>query len=345
MEFGIGMFGDAGWDTHTQQYRNAATRLHEVIEEVKYADALGIDLLAMGEHHREDYVVSSPETLLAALSTVTQNITLSSGVNVLSSADPVKLYQDYAMIDLISGQRAEIMAGRGSFIESFPLFGQSLHDYKELFTEKLELLLQLQKGGEISWQGKFRPDIQQQTIFPQAERKIPVWIAVGGTPESVYRAGVLGLPIIFAIIGGNINHFLPLVEYYKETYLNSGHSPEEMEIGIHSHSYIADSQEQIVQDYFSTYARQMGKIGKERNWPGKYTETQFINGMDANGALFMGTPEDVAEKIIRVKEKFGITRFVAHLDAGGPSHPELLRSIELYAEQVIPRVKQHFNLA
>ena len=338
MKFGIGMFGDACFNPETQKYHDPATRLQEIVEEVKLADQLGINLLAMGEHHREDYVVSSPETLLAALSTVTKNIILSSGVNVLSSADPVKLYQDYAMIDLLSGQRAEIMAGRGSFIESFPLFGQSLQDYNALFIEKLELLLELQKGGEISWKGNFRPEIHQQTIYPQPERAIPVWIAVGGTPESVYRAAVLGFPIMFAIIGGSPRQFLPLIQYYKETYLAAGHDPEKMEIGMHSHTYIAENQEQVVEDYYPVYAFQMDKIGRERHWAGKYTRQQFINGMDPEGALFMGSAEDVAKKILHVKELFGLTRFVAHLDVGGPSHQEMTRSIELYANKVIPLV-------
>lgn len=343
MKFGIGLFGDAGYHPVTKQYKTADLRLQEIVEEVKLADRLGIDVLAIGEHHREDYVVSSPETLLAALSTVTENIILSSGVNVLSSADPVKLYQDFSMIDLLSHQRTEIMAGRGSFIESFPLFGQDLQDYNELFTEKLNLLLQLQKGGAITWKGKFRPALHQQTIYPQAKRKIPVWIAVGGTPESVHRAAVLGLPIIFAIIGGSPRNFLPLVEYYKETYLAAGHDPEFMEIGVHSHTYIGENQEQVVADYYATYAHQMDKIGRERGWSGSYTKQQFINGMDANGALYMGSVEEVAEKIIHTIELFGLTRFVAHLDVGGPTHQEMLRGIELYATQVIPKVKKYFE--
>lgn len=343
MQFGIGMFGDAGWDAKNNMYRRPELRLKELIEEVKLADALGIDMFAMGEHHREDYVVSAPEIVLAALATVTQNIILSSGVNVISSADPVKLYQDFAMIDLISGQRAEIMAGRGSFIESFPLFGQNLGDYNELFIEKLDLLLRLRSEEKITWEGEFRPSLKDQTIYPRPGREIPVWIAVGGTPESVYRAAVLNLPIMFAIIGGSPERFLPLVEYYKGHYLEAGHNPAAMEIGLHAHTYIADSKTTVLKEYFPAYSKQMDKIGRERHWPGGYTRPQFETGMSPKGALFMGNPEEVAEKIIHSIEMFGLTRFIAHLDVGGPSHKELMRSIELFGTRVIPMVKRHLE--
>lgn len=343
MQLGIGMFGDSGFDHDKNQYKAPDLRLHEIVEEVKLADELGIDLFAMGEHHREDYVVPSPETMLAALSTVTKNIILSSGVNVISSADPVKLYQDYAMIDLLSDERAEIMAGRGSFIESFPLFGQDLRNYNELFDEKLRLLLQLNEEEKINWKGNFRPPLVDQTVYPRPNRKIPVWIAVGGTQSSVLRAAKLGIPIMFAIIGGDIRQFKPLIEYYIREYKNAGHDIGKMEIGVHSHTYLAESKEAVISDYYSTYAASMDKIGRERNWGGQYTQQQFFNGMDENGALFMGNPDEVTEKIINVIELFGLTRFVAHLDVGGPSHKELMRSIELYGTKVIPVVRKHFG--
>ncbi|MBW7889056.1 MAG: LLM class flavin-dependent oxidoreductase [Bacteroidetes bacterium] len=343
MKFGIGMFGDSGYDFQNKKYRSPELRLKEIIEEVKLADELGIDLFAIGEHHREDYVVSSPETLLAAVSTVTKNIILSSGVNVISSADPVKLYQDYSMIDLLSGERAEIMAGRGSFIESFPLFGQNLQDYDELFSEKLDLLLKLRSGEKINWSGQFRPPLKNQMLFPKPKRKIPVWIAVGGTPESVHRAAHLGLPIMFAIIGGSPRNFLPLVEYYKEQYQQAGHDLRSMEIGIHTHTYIGESKDLVVKNYFPAYAFQMDKIGKERHWPGSYSKEQFEHGMNLNGVLFMGSAEDVAEKLIATIEMFGITRFIAHIDVGAPSHKELMYTIEMFAGKVIPMVKKHFH--
>lgn len=343
MKFGVGMFGDTGFDRKNNKFRDAEQRLKEIIEEVKLADDSGIDLFAMGEHHREDYVVPSPEIVLAALSTVTKNIILSSGVNVISSADPVKLYQDFCVIDLLSGQRAEIMAGRGSFIESFPLFGYDLHDYDDLFAEKLNLLLQLNKEEKISWSGKFRSPLFDQTVFPRPKREIPVWIAVGGTSSSVLRTAQLGLPIMFAIIGGSPSQFVPLIEYYKEQYLRSGHDIKNREIGVHSHTYIADSRQTVLKDYYPVYAFQMDKIGRERGWGGPYTQSQFENGMSLQGALYMGNPEEVAEKIIYTIEMFGLTRYIAHIDVGGPSHKELMKTIELFGSKVIPLVKNHFQ--
>lgn len=343
MKIGIGMFGDTGFDPLTNRFRDPEQRLKEIVEEVKLADDTGIELFAMGEHHREDYAVPAPEIMLAALSTVTKNIILSSGVNVISSADPVKLYQDYAMIDLLSGQRAEIMAGRGSFIESFPLFGQDLHDYDELFSEKLELLLRLNKEEKISWEGKFRPALKEQTVYPRAKREIPVWIAVGGTPASVYRAAVLGLPIMFAIIGGSPGQFMPLVEYYKEQYAIAGHDITKMEVGVHSHTYIADSKQTVLKDYYPVYAFQMDKIGRERGWRSNYSQSQFEAGMSMQGALYMGSAEEVAEKIIHTIRMFGLTRYIAHIDVGGPSHKELMNTIELLGSKVIPIVKKHFE--
>ncbi len=343
MEFGIGYFGDLTFDRKAQAYQKPNDRLQHIIEEVKLADELGIDLVTMGEHHREDYSIAAPEIMLAALSTVTSRIKLASGVNVVSSADPVKLYQDYSMIDLMSNQRSEIIAGRGSFIESFPLFGYALNDYNELFEEKLELLLELRKNKAITWEGKFRAPLRQQTIYPLPERPIPVWIAVGGTTSSVARAARLGLPIIFAIIGGMPDQFRPLVRFYKEQYAAHGHDPARMEVGVHSHTFIADSRKAILEDYYPYYAYSMDKIGRERGWPGSYTLDKFQAGMSPMGALFMGEPEAVTEKIIRIIEMFDLTRFVAHIDVGGPSHSQLMKTIELYGEQVIPEVKKHFG--
>ncbi len=343
MKLGIGMFGDSGFDHEQNKYKDPQIRLKEIVEEVKLADELGVDLFAMGEHHREDYVVPSPETMLSALSTVTKNIILSSGVNVISSTDPVKLYQDFAMIDLLSGERAEIMAGRGSFIESFPLFGQNLQHYNELFDEKLRLLLQLNKEEKINWEGRFRPALVDQTVYPRPRREIPIWIAVGGTQSSVSRAAKLGIPIMFAIIGGDIRQFEPLVEYYKQEYKNAGHDINKMEIGTHSHTYIADSKEAVVRDYYSTYTSMMDKIGRERNWGRQFTQQHFLNGMDKYGALYMGNTDEVTEKIINTIEYFGLTRFIAHVDVGGPTHKELMQTIELFGTKVIPVVKKHFE--
>jgi len=343
IELGIGMFGDVSYNAEKNEYQHSGERLKQIVEQVKRADELGVDAFVMGEHHREDYAVSAPEIILSAIASVTKNIKLSSGVSVVSSVDPVKLYQDFSMLDLLSDQRAEIMAGRGSFIESFPLFGYDLKDYNELFEEKLNLLLHLNNNKKINWEGEFRAPINNQTIYPHPGRKLPVWIAVGGTPASVLRAAKLGLPIMFAIIGGQPKQFIPLIEYYKENYIAHGHDPKEMQLGVHTHTFISDSKEAVLKNYYPIYAQQMNKIGRERGWGSAYTEQQFLAGASAEGALFMGSPEDVAEKIISIIELFGLTRFVAHLDTGGPSHEQMLENIERYATEVMPIVRKHFQ--
>lgn len=339
MELGIGMFGDLTFDRQINKFQPAAQKLNEIIEQVKLADELGIDVFSMGEHHRSDYAVSSPEIVLAALSTVTKRIKLGSGVTVLSSTDPVKVYQDFATIDLLSNQRAEIMAGRGSFIESFPLFGYDLKDYNSLFEEKLELLVHLNQNEIINWEGKHRAPIVDQIIYPQPERKLPIWIAVGGTPESVVRAARLGLPIIFAIIGGMPKQFKPLIDFYKQQYIQFGHDPKEMQIGVHSHTFVANSQKEITENYFPYYAAQMDRIGKDRGWA-PYTKMQFEGGMSPDGALFMGDGHQVAEKMIQTIEMFRLTRFIAHIDVGGPTHKEMMKAIELYGSKVLPEVRR-----
>lgn len=339
MELGIGMFGDLQYNQQTQKYQSPAEKLTELVEQIKLADEIGIDVFSIGEHHRSDYAVSSPEIILSALSTVTKNITLGSGVTVLSSTDPVKVYQNFATLDLLSNQRAEIMAGRGSFIESFPLFGYDLQDYNSLFEEKLELLIHLNQNEVINWQGKHRAPIVNQTIYPRPERKLPVWIAVGGTPESVLRAARLGLPVIFAIIGGSPRQFMPLVEFYKENYVKFGHDAEQMQVGVHAHTFVADSQQELLDNYFPYYAAQMDRIGKERGWM-PYTKMQFEAGMTAEGALFMGDHHQVAEKMIQTIEMFGLTRFIAHIDVGGPSHKDMMKAIELYGSKVLPEVRK-----
>lgn len=343
MQLGIGMFGDMAFDFETKTYQKPRERFKEIIEEVKLADELGIDSFAMGEHHREDYAVPAPEIMLAALATVTKNIILSSGVNVISSVDPVKLFQDYSMIDLISNHRAEIMAGRGSFIESFPLFGYNLNDYNELFEEKLNLLLELRAKEVINWKGTFRAPIVNQTIYPRPERKIPVSIAVGGTPSSVQRAARLGLPIVFAIIGGNPAQFLPLIDYYREEYQKHGHDMQKMDIGVHSHTFVADTEEDITENYYPHYAYSMNKIGRERGWRSPYSPESFRAGMSESGALYMGTADDVTEKLIKMLEMFDIRHYIAHIDVGGPTHKQMMKTIELLGARVFPAIREHFK--
>lgn len=333
------MFGDLTFDTRKNKFQSPAERLDELLEQVKLADELGIDSFVLGEHHRPDYAVSSTNMVLAALASVTRQIQLASGVTVLSSADPVLVYQDYVTLDLLSKGRAEIIAGRGSFTESFPLFGQKLADYNELFEEKLELLLQLNKEEVIDWQGKFRPALKQQTVYPRPERQLPIAVAVGGTPESVYRAARLGLPVMFAIIGGSPRQFRPLIDFYKEEYLKHGHDEARMEVGIHSHTFITQSKQDLLDNYYPLYAAQMDRVGSSRGWP-PYNKAQFLAGLGPAGALFMGESEEVTDKILKTVELLGINRFVAHIDVGGPAHNDLLSSISAFGTEIVPQLKQ-----
>ncbi len=339
MELGIGMFGDLSIDPTTGKYRNAGVKMREILDQIKLMDEVGIDVFAMGEHHREDYAVSSPEIILAAASSITKNIKLASGVTVLSSSEPVKVYEDFATIDQISDGRAEIVVGRGSFIESFPLYGYDLSDYNELFEEKLGLLLKINSGENLSWKGRLRAPMNNQTVYPRATNngKLPIWVAVGGTPESVLRAATLGLPLIVAIIGGMPMQFKPLIDFYKQEYLKAGHSESEMQIAIHSHTFVSEDS-QVIEGYFKNYKAQMDRVGASRGWS-PYTKMQYDGGRSADGALFVGNADEVAEKINRVKEAFGLTRFIGHMDVGDPSHDIMLKSIELFGTKVSDQVR------
>jgi len=339
MELGIGMFGDLHVNANGE-IQSAQQRLQEIIEEVKLMDQVGLDFFGIGEHHRPDYAVSSPEIILAAAATVTKNIKLGSAVSVLSSSDPVKLYQNFATVDLISNGRAELMAGRGSFIESFPLFGFNLNDYDELYDEKLRLLLQINKEQKINWTGKFRPALKNQSVLPRAVNdNLKIWTAIGGTPESVLRAGTLGLPVMFAIIGGNPAQFKPLFDYYKAVYKESGHDMDKFEVGVHMHSFFGEESAKISDYYYPIYSAQMDRVGKSRGWP-PYQKNQFDFGRSKDGALIIGDANEAIDKILYVKEMFGLTRFSAHMDVGGPSHKEMMKSIEIFGEKIAPKVRE-----
>ena len=279
MELGIGMFGDIS------NNKSAKQRLIETIEEAKISDQVGLNVFALGEHHRSDYAVSSPEMVLSAIASVTKDIKLASAVTVLSSSDPVKVYEDFATLDLLSDNRAEIMVGRGSFIESFPLFGYDLKDYEKLFEEKLDLLINLNHNEIVNWKGSVRAPLHQQPIFPRSEQKsgLPIWIAVGGTPASVVRAATLGLPLIVAIIGGMPIQFKPLFELYKKTYLEAGHPIEQMQIGMHGHTFISDDAN-TTDNYYNYYANQMNRIGRDRGWP-PYNKDQYDFGRGITGLV------------------------------------------------------------
>ncbi|MGV0925042.1 LLM class flavin-dependent oxidoreductase [Empedobacter tilapiae] len=340
MELGIGMFGDLHIDPKTGYTQTPQQRMSEIIEEVKLMDEIGLDFFGIGEHHRPDYAVSSPEIMLAALSTVTKNIKLGSAVSVISSTDPVKLYQDFASVDNLSNGRAEIMAGRGSFIESFPLFGYDLNDYDALFDEKLRLLLDLNKNEIINWRGKFRMPIINQSVYPKpVQEKLPIWIAVGGTKSSIVRAATLGLPIIFAIIGGNPADFNYLFEIYKQVYIENGHDIKTMQIGVHMHSFFGEDSEKVAEEYFPIYGAQMNRIGTSRGWP-KYTKQQFDYGRSTNGHLIVGDASLAVDRILKYQEMFGLTRFSAHMDVGAPNHLDMMKSIEIFGKDILPKVKE-----
>ncbi len=333
MELGIGMFGDLPQGQSTQQ------RLQEIIEEIKLMDEIGLDFFGIGEHHRPDYAVSVPEIILAAASTVTKTIKLGSAVSVLSSSDPVKLYQSFATVDLISNGRAELMAGRGSFIESFPLYGYNLQDYDELYEEKLALLLKINNEQKITWKGQFRPALSDQEILPRAVNDhLKIWVAIGGTPASVERAGRLGLPVIFAIIGGNPAQFKPLFDYYKAVYSENGHDLAKFEVGVHMHSFFGEDSAEIADYYYPLYSSQMDRVGRSRGWP-PFQKQQFDLGRGKSGALVIGDVNEAVDKILATQELFGLTRFSAHMDVGGPSHKAMMKSIELFGNQIAPKVR------
>ena len=338
MELGISSFAELTPDPVTGKTISGHQRMMDLMEEIELADQIGLDVYALGEHHRPDFIVSSPAVVLAAAAVKTSHIRLSSAVTVLSSDDPVRVFQDFATVDLLSGGRAEIMAGRGSFIESFPLFGYDLKDYDELFSEKLELLLKLNESEKISWKGKHRSSIQNLGVYPRPfQKKLPVWIAVGGTPESVIRSGKLGLPMALAIIGGSPANFLPLVELYRKTSAAAGHG--RLPLAVHSHGYISEDSQQAADEFFPSYAYVMSNIGRERGWP-PTTRAQFEAGRSKQGALLVGSPQQVIDKILFEKELFGLDRFLLHVSVGTMPHAQIMHSIELFGTQVAPVIRK-----
>lgn len=339
MELGISMFGDNHHDENGKPLP-VGQRLQELIEEVKLMDELGLDFFGIGEHHRPDYAVSVPEIILAAAATVTRKIQLGSAVNVLSSSDPVRLYQSYALIDQLTGGRAELVAGRGSFTESFPLYGYRLEDYEELFEEKLELLVKINRENPVTWKGKHRAGLQQQSIYPRAVNdQLAIWVAVGGTPESVVRAGKLGLPVIFAIIGGDPAQFAPLFEYSKKVYHHYVHDINGYRAGVHMHAFFGDDSKKTADVYYPVYAAQMDRVGSTRGWP-PYQRQQFDTGRGKRGHLLIGEASEAIDKILYLQELFGLTRFSAHMDVGGPPHRLLMKSIEIFGTKIAPKIRE-----
>lgn len=339
-ELGLYSFAELTPDPVTGQMITPAKRLQNLIETIELADQVGLDVFGVGEHHRPDFTASAPAVILAAAATRTRHIRLTSAVTVLSSDDPVRVFQDFATLDLLSNGRAEIMAGRGSFIESFPLFGYNLKDYDELFSEKLDLLLKLRESEIVTWSnGRHRPPLQNLGIYPRPlQGKFPVWLAVGGTPESVIRAGVLGLPMALAIIGGMPERFAPLVQLYREAARRGGHDPAQLPLSINSHGFLADNSQQAADDYFPSFSLVMNKIGWERGWP-PINRQQFEASRTLRGSDFVGSPEEIIEKILFQHGLFGHQRLLLQLGVGTMPHDKMMRAIELLGTRVAPVVR------
>ena len=335
MEIGIDSFAAVAPDDGDGGKISPSDSILQLIERIVHADQVGLDVFGIGEHHRKEFLDSAPSILLAAAAARTTRIRLTSAVTVLSAADPVRVFQNFATLDLISRGRAEMVVGRGSFTESFPLFGLDFKDYDSLFTEKLDLLLNIRDNENVHWSGKHRAALTGQGVYPRPmQNPLPIWLGVGGTPESFARAGVLGLPLMVAIIGGESRSFRPLVDLYRESGRRAGHAPERLKVGLHSLGYVAETTEQAIDDYFPGYARNFTKIGKERGWP-PVTRARFDAQRGFHGALLVGNPEEVAEKIVRHSESLGgVSRVTFQMDSADLTHEKYMRSIELLGSRV-----------
>lgn len=319
---------------------SASEVITKLLDRIEHADKSGLDIFGLGEHYRKEFLDSASTMLLAAAASRTKNIKLTSAVTVLSAADPVRVFQNFATLDLVSQGRAEMVVGRGSFIESFPLFGLDLHDYDALFIEKLDLLLKIKANETITWQGQFRPALENQSVYPRPlQADLPIWLGVGGTPESFARAGTLGLPLMVAIIGGETHRFRPLIDLYRRAGEQAGHNPEKLKVGLHSLGYVADTTDEAVEAYYPGYAQTFTRIGKERGW-GPVTRAGFDAQRGPRGAFLVGSPEEVAEKILRHSEALGgITRVCFQMDNAGMPHENLMHAIELIGTKIKPIIK------
>lgn len=343
-ELGVYSFAELTPDPITGERISPAERIQQLLETIELADQVGLDVFGVGEHHRPDFIASAPAPILAAAAARTKTIRLTSSVTVLSSADPVRVFQDFATLDLISYGRAEIMAGRGSFIESFPLFGYNLNDYDALFAEKLDLLMKLRESERVTWSGQHRPTLHNLGVYPRSvQEPLPVWVAVGGTPESVVRAATLGLPMALAIIGGMPEQFAPLAQLYREAARRAGHDPAYMPLSINSHGLIADDSRQAADAAFPAYSLMMNKIGRERGWRGTFTRQQFEASRSLRGADFVGNPDEIIEKILFQHELFGHQRTLLQFSVGTLPHAQVMRAIELFGTKVAPAVREEIG--
>lgn len=340
MEIGITTFGELTADPITGEKISPEQRIANLIEEAKLADEVGLDVFAVGEHHRPDFLVSSPAVVLGAAAAVTKNIRLGSAVTVLSSDDPVRVFEQFATVDLLSNGRAEIWAGRGSFTESFPLFGYDLNDYDELFAQKLNLLLKIRDNEHVTWSGKFRAPLDGLGVYPRpVQDPLPVWIGVGGNPNSVMRAGTLGLPLVIAIIGGEPRRFAPLVDLYRQAGAAAGHAPETLRVAINQHAFLADDSTDAAETFWPPYNQVMSKIGRERGWNGM-TRAAYDALRSPAGALVVGNAEEVIEKMLREHEYFQYDRFLVQFSVGTMPHDKVMRAIELLGTAVAPAVRK-----
>ncbi len=340
MEIGLITFADMEPGELQSNGRTAHRRIKDLMEEIQLADQLGLDVFGLGEHHRPDYSVSSPSTVLAAAAMVTKRIRLSSAVTVLSSDDPVRVFQQFSTIDHLSDGRAEIMAGRGSFLESFPLFGYDLDHYDELYAEKLDLLLHINKNIRVSWKGKHRASIKDLGVFPRPfQPELPIWLAAGGTPASAIRAANLGLPLMLAIIGGTPEQFVPFINLYKETFRKSGKDPASLQLGINNHTYISTDSGKAGDEFFPHYAAMMNRVGRDRGWS-PLSRQQFDYSRSSRGALMVGSTSEVTDKILHEFELFGFTRFMGHISIGTLPHHLAMKSIELFGDKIAPVIRK-----
>lgn len=340
MEIGIDSFVALAPDPVTGKLRGAPERIRDLLEEIERADEVGVDVFGIGEHHRKEFADSAPVVLLAAAAARTRRIRLASAVTVLSAADPVRVFQEFATLDLVSGGRAEIVAGRGSFVDAYPLFGLDLTHYDSLFVEKLDLLLKLRESETVTWHGKHRPPLEDAGVYPRpVQNPIPVWVGVGGTPASFARAGALGLPLMIAIIGGEPKRFRPLVDLYREAASKAGHDPATLKVGVHALGYLAETSAQAANDFFPGYARTFTNIGRERGW-GPVTRRHFDTLLDPDGALLVGDVKTVAEKISRFDRQLGgIDRLTLQMSVADLSHERTLSAIELTGNALIPMLR------
>jgi probable LLM family oxidoreductase len=340
MEIGIYTFAERTPDPVTGATIGEGQRLRDLLEQAELADAVGLDVYGVGEHHRPDFVASAPAVVLAAIAARTTRIRLTSAVTVLSSDDPVRVYQQFSTLDLLSHGRAEIMAGRGSFTESFPLFGHSLDDYHSLFAEKLELLLRIRDEERLTWRGRHRAPLADVTVYPRAEQSpLPVWVAVGGTPQSVARAAALGLPMALAIIGGELARFQPFAKLYRDRLAHAGRDPMSLPLGINTHGYVAETSAEAAADFYPSYATVMTQIGRERGWP-PTTRAQFEAQRAPGGALAVGSPQEMIDKLLYQHELFGNQRALIQLSVGSIPQAKMLRAIELLGTVVAPAVRE-----